>query len=80
MELLSHKTNYKGLFADKRLEKRASMIVQSLLHSRTVSVHGATRDEAEQKGFYRFLENKSPKPNPTIQNNASDVKKKPCKQ
>ncbi len=59
MELLSHKTNYKGLFPDKRLEKRASMIAQSLLHSRTASVHGATRHEAEQKGFYRFLGNKS---------------------
>jgi len=57
MELLSHTTNYKGLFSDKRLEKRASMVAQSLLLSKTASVHGATRHEAEQKGFYRFLEN-----------------------
>ena len=57
MELLSHTANYKGLFADKRLEKRASMISQSLLLSKTASVHGAAKDEAEQKGFYRFLEN-----------------------
>ncbi len=58
MELISHKANYKSLFPDKRLEKRASMIAQSLLLSRTASVHGATRHEAEQKGFYRFLDNK----------------------
>ncbi len=59
MELLSHKTNYTGIFPDKRLEKRASMIAQSLLQSRTASVHGATRHEAEQKGFYRFLDNEN---------------------
>lgn len=57
MKLLSHTADYKGLFPDKRLEKRASMIAQSLLLTKTASVHGATRDEAEQKGFYRFLEN-----------------------
>jgi hypothetical protein len=57
MELLSHATNYKGLFPDKRLEKRASMVAQSLLLSKTASVHGATQHEAEQKGFYRFLDN-----------------------
>ena len=57
MELLSHTANYKGLFPDKRLEKRASMIAQSLLLSKTASIHGATRHEAEQKGFYRFLDN-----------------------
>ena len=32
------------------------MIAQSLLQSRTASLHGATRHEAEQKGFYRFLD------------------------
>jgi Transposase DNA-binding/Transposase DDE domain len=57
MELLSHSANYEGLFSDKRLEKRASLISQSLLQSKSSSVHRATKDEAEQKGFYRFLKN-----------------------
>lgn len=57
MDLISHTPKYKGLFPDKRLEKRASAIAYSLLMSRTATVHGATKDEAEQKGFYRFLEN-----------------------
>jgi ribosomal protein S8 len=57
MELLSHSANYEGLFSDKRLEKRARLVSQSLLHSKSSSVHRATDDEAEQKGFYRFLKN-----------------------
>ena len=59
MERISHTSNYTGLLQDKRLEKRASMIAQSLLLSRTASVHGATQYEAEQKGFYRFLDNEN---------------------
>jgi hypothetical protein len=59
MELLSHRANYKDIFLDKRLEKRAAIIAQSLFHSRTASVHGTTKDEAEQKGFYRFLDNEN---------------------
>lgn len=59
MELLSHNTNYRGLFSDKRLEKRASMISQTLLFSKTASIHRSTRHEAEQKGFYRFLDNEN---------------------
>lgn len=57
MELLSQQPNYKGLFGDKRLENRALIISQSLLLRKKASVNGASRDEAEQKGFYRFLEN-----------------------
>jgi hypothetical protein len=57
MELLSHSANYDGLFSDKRLDKRASLVSQSLLQSKSSSVHRATIDEAEQKGFYRFLKN-----------------------
>ena len=57
MDLISHTPEYKGLFPDKRLEKRASLIAGCLLSGKTASVHRATRDEAELKGFYRFLEN-----------------------
>ena len=57
MELQGHSPDFKDLFYDKRLEKRANLISQSLIMSRTSSVKGATHDEAEQKGFYRFLDN-----------------------
>ena len=57
MELQGHSPDFKDLFNDTRLEKRASLISQSLIMSRTSSVKGATHDEAEQKGFYRFLDN-----------------------
>ena len=57
MELQGHTPNFKNLLSDKRLEKRAALISQSLLMSKTSSVKGATIDEAEQKGFYRFLDN-----------------------
>jgi hypothetical protein len=57
MEKISHRNNFSGLFSDKRLEKRAEEISRSLLLTRRSSIHGATRTEAEQKGFYRFLHN-----------------------
>jgi len=57
MELLSHKPNFQGIFSDKRLDKRAERISSLLIHSRSSSIKGSTKDEAEQKGFYRFLEN-----------------------
>jgi hypothetical protein len=58
MELLSHTTNFAGSFSDKRLEKRAAIITSALFKSKKSSIHGSTHCEAEQKGFYRFLENK----------------------
>lgn len=41
------------------MEQRAKIISSSLLLSKTSTVHSATRSEAEQKGFYRFLGNDS---------------------
>lgn len=57
MELLSHKPDYKGRFGDKRLAERAKLLSQSLFFGKTSSIHGSTRNESEQKGFYRFLAN-----------------------
>jgi hypothetical protein len=57
MELLSHKANFEGIFPDKRLDDRAELIASQLIFSRTSSVKGSTKNEADQKGFYRFLEN-----------------------
>jgi len=59
MEKISHRSNFSNLFLDKRLEKRASNISSSLLIAKTSSIHGGTKDEAEQKGFYRFLHNEN---------------------
>ena len=57
MELTGHSPNYTGKFGDERLAKRAQMLSEALLFGRTSSIHGSTKSEAEQKGFYRFLSN-----------------------
>lgn len=57
MEFISHTPDFTDVFSDKRLDKRAQKLAASLHNSRSSSVKGATRNEAEQKGFYRFLEN-----------------------
>ena len=57
MELISNRADYSGKLGDKRLERRAELLSNALTNSRTSVVHKATRDEAEQKGFYRFLNN-----------------------
>lgn len=57
MEKIGHAPDYEGYLGDKRLANRAKKISTSLMQSRTSTVHSATRTEAEQKGFYRFLGN-----------------------
>ncbi|MCZ4222492.1 IS4 family transposase [Pedobacter rhodius] len=59
MERIVHKPDFDGLLGDKRLERRAELISSSLLQSRSSVIHSATKNEAEQKGFYRFLCNES---------------------
>ena len=61
MEHIKQKPDFEGILGDKRLERRAEMISSSLLVSRSSIIHSATRSEAEQKGFYRFLGNESVK-------------------
>jgi hypothetical protein len=57
MELLGHTPDYSNTFNDKRLSRRANQIAYTLLMGRSSSVHGNTSNEADQKGFYRFLAN-----------------------
>lgn len=57
MEKISHTPNYKGVFPDKRLDNRAQQLASLLISSRSNSIKGSTSNEAEQKGFYRFLDN-----------------------
>src|ERR1041385_698890 len=61
MRLISHEPDFTGVFPDKRLDKRASKITSLLAASRSSSIKGSTLNEAEQKGFYRFLENEDVK-------------------
>ncbi|MBK7887352.1 MAG: hypothetical protein IPJ86_08615 [Bacteroidetes bacterium] len=51
--------DFEGELSDKRLEDRARKVVSALVISRTSSVHGSTLTEADQKGFYRFLDNEN---------------------
>jgi len=57
MKNISHIPDYEGVFPDKRLDKRGNIISSLLLNSRSSSIKSMTKNEAEQKGFYRFLEN-----------------------
>jgi hypothetical protein len=59
MEKISHKPDFNGVFNDERLDKRAATISALLMASRNSSIKGITKNEAEQKGFYRFLENEN---------------------
>jgi hypothetical protein len=61
MEHIRHKPSFAGILGDKRLERRADLISSSLLQSRTSVIHSATKNEAEQRGFYRFLCNQEVK-------------------
>jgi hypothetical protein len=51
------KLDFEGQFGDKRLDKRAALLQQAFLQSRTSSVHATVQTEAEQKAIYRFLSN-----------------------
>lgn len=57
MELISLRVDYSGRLGDKRLAKRAALLSDTLLKSKTSSIRAATQDEASQKGAYRFLNN-----------------------
>lgn len=59
MELISHAPDFTEVFEDKQLDKRAKHIADLLILSRSSVVQGITENKAEQKGFYRFLENES---------------------
>jgi len=58
MNKISHTPDFKGIFSDKRLDNRGNLIGSLLISSRSSSIKGITNNEADQKGFYRFLENK----------------------
>lgn len=58
-ELINSFPDFKGSFGDKRLEKRASHVLSSLTIGKSSSVRQISRNEAEQKSFYRLLNNEN---------------------
>jgi hypothetical protein len=59
MGTIGHAPDYDGQLGDKCLEQPGKLISSALLQSRTSTIHSATKSEAEQNGFYRFLGNES---------------------
>ena len=57
MSKISYTTNFQGIFCDKRLDKRGDIIGSAVINSKGSSINSITKDEAEQKGMYRFLDN-----------------------
>lgn len=55
--MISHTPIFKDVFPDKRLDQRAQKLAALLISSRSKSIKGTTSNEAEQKSFYRFLDN-----------------------
>src|SRR5665647_805433 len=53
-----HKTDYNNLFNDKRLSLRGHDLLSSLFKVPTKSIQSLSFTRAEQKAYYRFLNNK----------------------
>lgn len=53
-----HKANYSNLFKDRRLSWRGQQLLQSLFKAPTNSIQSLSATRAEQKAYYRFLNNK----------------------
>ena len=49
--------NFTGIFKDKRLDKRGNIVSSLVKKSQKCPIKSMTNNEAEQKGFYRFLTN-----------------------
>jgi len=59
VELINSFPDFNGAFGDKRIDKRATQALQKLTTGRSSSLRGVTESEAEQKSFYRLLNNES---------------------
>ena len=67
--------NFTGKFGDKRLDKRANDFCDRLSLTPCSSVKRLSNDKAEQKAFYRFLENDSVKEEHFIEESSERVSK-----
>ena len=59
VELINSFPDFKGVFGDKRIDKRAAQALQTLTQGRHSSIRQITQTEAEQKSFYRLFNNES---------------------
>ena len=50
-------SNFTGIFNDKRLDKRGNIVSSLVKKGQKCPIKSMTNNEAEQKGFYRFLMN-----------------------
>lgn len=57
VELLNSFPDFSGSFGDKRLEKRAASVLSKLVTGRNSSIRKVSGTAAEQKAFYRLLDN-----------------------
>lgn len=51
------RANYSNRFSDERLSKRGSSLIQGLFSKATGTIQSIADSRADQKGFYRFLNN-----------------------
>jgi hypothetical protein len=59
LELINSFPDFKGSFGDKRSEKRAGQVLSNLTIGKSSSLRQNSRNEDEQKSFYRLLSNES---------------------
>ncbi len=59
VELIKSFPDFTGTFGDKRIDKRATQVLQTLTQGRNSSIRQITSNDAEQKSFYRLFNNKS---------------------
>lgn len=59
VELINIFPDFSGTFGDDRIDKRAQKALSQLLIGRNSSIRQITENKAEQKAFYRLLDNES---------------------
>ena len=59
MELLNANPKFSGKFGDKRIDRKAEQLLSRLIIGRNSSIRQLTESEAEQRSFYRLLNNES---------------------
>jgi len=59
VELINIFPDFKDVFDDKRIDKRATQALQTLTQGRHSSIRQITQTEADQKSFYHLFNNES---------------------
>ena len=59
VELINSFPDFKGSFGDKRIDRKASQVLQKLTSGRNSSLRQVTESDGEQKSFYRLFNNEN---------------------